>query len=215
MYQKKNNRKKPFNLIEELDYKEDSFSFTTNEQLRSKGIYYITDFIGNDNESWLDIHQDILLKHLNPTWQDDIQLIINSPGGYVSTGWALIDLLNWIRMDIRTIALGCCASLGACLACCGTLGKRFAAPNVELMIHGARLGHAEGNLHEMITITEAMRKEQEKDIQFWLSKSKYKTREQIISNFLNGQDQYFTAKEALSHGIIDGIIGENKTNKKK
>ena len=185
-----------------------AFDSSAQEELRNKGIYYITDFIGGDNNTWLEIHQDILLKHLSLKWHDDIQLIINSYGGYVSSGWALIDLLNWIRMDVRTIALGFCASQGACLACCGTIGKRIAAPNTSFMVHGARQGGVEGNVHELITIADSMVQEQERDMRFWLSQSKYRTKEEVTRYFLDGKDHYFTAEEAFKHGIIDGIVGQ-------
>ena len=54
--------------------------------------------------------------------KNHIQIIVNSVGGSVAEGMALIDLLDWVRMDIRTIAMGFCASMGTCIACCGTYG---------------------------------------------------------------------------------------------
>jgi ATP-dependent protease ClpP protease subunit len=91
-----------------LDVRLDS-DWSPSSELKKKGIYYITGEIGFN--SLLDIHQDILLKHMDPKWTDDIQLIINSYGGYVAEGYSLIDLLDWVRMDVRTIAIGFCGSM--------------------------------------------------------------------------------------------------------
>ena len=103
------------------------------ERLRNKGIFYIVGEI--DETNMMEMHQEILDKHLDPSWHDDIQLIINSGGGSAPDTWALIDLLDWIRMDVRTVGLGKCCSAGAMLLAAGTPGKRTAAKNLEIMLH--------------------------------------------------------------------------------
>lgn len=194
-------------LNRDKDEDKDLFS-SPREKLNDRGIYYITGYI--DEDELLDIHQDILLKHMDTTWQGDVQLVINSYGGLTSEGWALIDLLDWVRMDVRTIAIGYCASQGACLACCGTPGKRVIAPNTALMVHGAHWG-AEGTVQQMVAVTEQMKREHDRDVRFWLKHSKYTRREDIEKIFLHGKsDVFLEAEEAVKHGIIDGIIGQPK-----
>ena len=136
------------------------------EKLYEKGIYYITGEI--ETNSLLEIHQDILLKHLDPAWHDDIQFIINSVGGEVAEGWALIDLLDWVKMEVQTTGLGLCASLGAMLLASGTTGKRRLGRNASLMVHGASVGYAGGNYQQLVTLTEDMKQEQRRAIEFWI-----------------------------------------------
>ena len=174
------------------------------DPLFKKGIYYI---VGEVESGLLtSIQKDILLKHLDPQWNGDIQLFINTPGGDVAATWALVDLLDWIRMDVRTIGLGECYSAGACLLACGTKGKRFCSKNSSIMIHGASWHGLGGNRTEVLADLKNVDNEHNKDIQFWMKHSKYKTRKAIESKFLDGKDHYMTTEEALSHGIIDEVI---------
>src|SRR3989344_4793409 len=73
----------------------------------------------------------------------DIKLYINSPGGSVTAGMAIMDTMNIIKPDVSTICVGMAASMGAFLLAAGAKGKRFALPNSEIMIHQV-LGGAEG-----------------------------------------------------------------------
>ena len=92
---------------------EDEFEFVytdAEDALRNAGIYYITGEI--DTDSLLAIHQDILAKHIDPSWRNrEIQLVINSIGGEVSEGWMFLDLLDFVRMDVRTVGMGEICSL--------------------------------------------------------------------------------------------------------
>jgi ATP-dependent Clp endopeptidase proteolytic subunit ClpP len=190
------------------------------EELIKRGVYYITNTIETD--SLLQIHQDILLKHLDPyAWNvsDDVQLFINSYGGAVAETWALIDLLQWIRMDVKTTGVGACCSAGACLVACGTPGKRVLARNASVMIHGAS-GGLYGNVHQLASGMKEMKDEHDKDVTFWIQHSKYKTRTSVEKYLLDGKDHWFTAKEALDIGIVDAVVGldappQHKTPRRK
>lgn len=185
---------------------EDIELFSAREELTRRGIYYIAGQIEED--SLIDMHQDILLKHLNPKWNDDIQIIVNSPGGLASEGWALIDLLDWIKMDVRTVAIGCCASMASMLASAGTPGKRIIAANTSLMIHGCSWGSF-GRKADIAAVSQEMEREHEREIKFWIKNSKYSNRDEIEKYFLHGKnDQYFSAEEALEHGLFDHIAGK-------
>lgn len=173
------------------------------EELMKRGIYYITGEI--DKNTLLNIHQDIVLKHLDSKWKEDIQIFINSVGGDCAETWALIDLLSFVKMDIRTIGIGECLSAGACILATGTPGKRVASENLTVMVHGVSIEHMEGNKPQLLAQVKSITQEHDRDIRFWIKNSKYKTSKEIEKHFLCGTDQYFTAEEALSHGIVDII----------
>ena len=67
--------------------------------------------------------------------EKDINIYINSPGGMVTAGLAILDTMNYVKPDISTICVGLAASMGAVLLSAGTKGKRYALPNAEIMIH--------------------------------------------------------------------------------
>lgn len=173
------------------------------DELMKRGIYYVMDEI--DSSTIMTIHQDIILKHLDPKWRDDIQIIINSYGGTVDAGWALIDLLNWVKMDVKTVGLGVCASTAACLVACGTHGKRVISQNTTMLIHGASR-EAEGNIHQYVSVMKDMKDEHMRDVKFWLKHSRYETQAAVEERFLTGFDVYLTAEEALRHGIVDAVV---------
>jgi len=196
-------KKKKKDIKKGSDSKSDSY-LDSGEELTERGIYYISDHIETD--TLLKIHQDILLKHLSPTWKDDVTIIINTYGGDVAETWSLIDLLRWVRMDVRTTGMGACASAGACLVACGTPGKRLVTLHTEFMIHGAS-GGIHGNRQQLAAGMKYMEDEHQKDIRFWMRHSKYKTKEEVEKKFLDGQDKWMTAEEAYKHGVVDGVIG--------
>jgi len=173
------------------------------DQLKSKGIYYITGTINED--SLLDVHQDIILKHLDPAWVDDIQIIINTCGGLVAEGWALIDLLDWVRMDVKTVGLGECASTGACLLAAGTKGKRVISSNTSIMIHAAT-HYIGGDKPSLISQMKYVEEEYERDVNFWIKHSNLKNIKEVEKHLLTSKDVYLTGEQALAFGIVDSVI---------
>jgi ATP-dependent Clp protease protease subunit len=170
--------------------------------LRAKGIYYLTGEI--EEFSLMDIHADVLLKHLDPNWNEDIQFFINSPGGDCVPTWALLDLLEMVRMDVRTVGIGLCASAGAILLASGTKGKRSVSRNTSIMIHQFS-GGMMGNYAQLTAQVEDIRQEQQRHVEFWKTHSKFHTEEEVVKNLLTGADVYLTAEKALEFGIIDSI----------
>jgi ATP-dependent Clp protease protease subunit len=180
------------------------YTFSTEEDLWKKGIYYITGEI--EEGSLADIHQDILLKHLDPAWVDDVQIFINTVGGHVSEGWAFIDLLDYVRMDVRTVGLGEVCSLGSLILAAGSPGKRVSSPNTSIMIHSFYMeGYVQGNRHQMVSQMKSVEQEHLRHVRFWTTHSSHTTKEEVERAFLNGKDIYLTPEEAIQHGIIDGI----------
>lgn len=177
------------------------------EELVDKGIYYIS---GEIEEGTLkSIQEDMLLKHLDPKWTDDITIMVNSVGGDVAETWALIDLMEWVRFDVRTTGLGMCASAGACILAAGTKGKRTVAKNCSVMIHGIS-SYLGGNKQQIAHQQKYLVDEHNRDVKFWIEHSNFSNKEQIEEYFLKGFDVYLTPEEALKHGIIDEVQGRRK-----
>ena len=93
------------------------------------------------------------LRYLAAKSDRDIFMYINSPGGSVSDGLAIYDMINQISCDVVTIATGVAASMGAFLVAAGTPGKRFATPSVEIMIHQP-LGGVQGQATDISLVAE-------------------------------------------------------------
>ncbi len=87
----------------------------------------------NDATASLIVAQLLYLESQDP--EKDISLYINSPGGSVTAGMAIVDTMNYVKCDVATICMGMAASMGAFILSCGAKGKRSALPNAEIMIH--------------------------------------------------------------------------------
>jgi len=134
--------------------------------------------------------------------EKDIFLYINSPGGSVSDGMAILDTMNYIKPDVSTICLGQAASMGAVLLAAGAKGKRFAVPHARVMIHQV-MGGTQGQAADIeIQAKEILRvKKVLNDI---LVDATGKTYEQIEKD--SDRDYFMTAPEAKEYGIIDDVI---------
>lgn len=160
-------------------------------------------FVGsgiNEETASLIIAQLLFLEHEDP--KKDITMYINSPGGSVTAGMAIIDTMHFIKPDVSTVCVGMAASMGAMILSQGAPGKRFSLPNSEVMIHQP-LGGAEGQASD-IAIT-AKRILQMREILYkMLAKSTGKTYAQIEKD--SDRDYFMTADEAKKYGIVDKII---------
>lgn len=132
----------------------------------------------------------------------DISLYINSPGGIVDGGLAILDTMRYIKCDISTICVGMSASMSAVLLSAGTKGKRYALPNSRIMIHQP-LGGAQGQASDIKIQAEQILKMREKLNQI-LSTTTQKSLEQIEND--TNRDYYLTSDEALKYGIIDKVL---------
>lgn len=175
----------------------------TEEQLQSRGIYYI---VGDIELGGLkEIQQDILLKHLSPKWQDDIHIFINSPGGVLSETWALVDLLSTVKMDVWTTGIGEICSAGTILLAAGSPGKRRVMSNSGLMIHHFSTGHYD-SYPQLVAAAVGDKLEQERNERFWLTHSNLSTVQEVKEKLLTVTDNWLTPSQALSLGIIDEVI---------
>ena len=129
----------------------------------------------NDEVANVIIAQLLHLAHQDP--KKDISLYINSPGGHVHAGMAIIDTMNFIKPDVSTICVGMAASMGSMILSSGAKGKRFALPNSEVMIHQV-LGGAEGQASDIEIAAKHILKTKENLIKI-LSKNTGKSATQI------------------------------------
>lgn len=131
----------------------------------------------------------------------DIYLYINSPGGNVSSGFAIYDTMNYVKCDVCTICVGLAASMGAFLLSSGAKGKRFALPNSEIMIHQP-LGGAQGQASDIEIQAQHILKAKN-TINAILAKNTSQPIEKIAKD--TDRDFYMSAQEALEYGLIDKI----------
>ena len=134
----------------------------------------------------------------------DIKFYINTPGGSVTAGLAIYDTMQYVRADVSTICVGLAASMGATLLASGALGKRFALPNSEIMIHQV-MGGFEGQASDI-----KIRSEHILNIKDKLNKILAKHTGQSIAMIEKDtdRDRFMTTEEAKKYGIIDKIISK-------
>ena len=146
------------------------------------------------------------LLYLDSLNHDDISLYINSPGGSITAGMAIMDTMNFIKSDVSTICLGMAASMGAFLLSCGKKGKRYILPNAEVMIHQP-LGGVQGQATEIKIVAERILKLKEK-LNKILVKNTGKDLKTITTD--TERDYFLDSKEALEYGIVDKILEKKK-----
>ena len=144
------------------------------------------------------------LLYLDSISNDDITLMIDSPGGDIYTSLGLIDTMDMVKSDIITINIGLCASMAAIILSCGTKGKRKSLKRSRVMIHQP-LTSIEG--YKQATDIEIESKEMnslKKELYEILSERTGQTYKKVKKN--SERDYYLTTKKALKYGIIDIIL---------
>ena len=137
----------------------------------------------------------------------DIKLYIHSPGGSVTAGMAIFDVMNLIKSDVQTIGIGLCASMGAFLLSAGAEGKRFATPNCEIMIHQPLIsGGLSGQTTDIVIEAEHMKKIKENLTKIMANKADIEYDEMVE---LTERNNWLSAKEAAEigkKGLIDKVL---------
>ena len=137
----------------------------------------------------------------------EISFYINSPGGVVTSGLAILDTMNYIKCPVSTVVMGQAASMGSLLLCCGTKGRRFALPNARVMIHqpsGGFQGQAtdiEIHAKEILSIKARLNQ-----IYVEQTGQDLPTIERAME-----RDNFMTAEEAKKFGLIDEVILQRPT----
>jgi len=133
-----------------------------------------------------------------------ITLQINSPGGVITDGLAIIDTMHFIDAKIMTVALGQAASMAAVILGAGTKGMRAATQNAEVLLHQP-LGGASGQATEIQIMAQHIQKTKEKLTKI-LSKNSGQPFEKVLADC--ERDNYMSAEEALEYGLVDKIFYE-------
>lgn len=174
-------------------------SYDIYSRLLKERIIFISDEI-NDVTASLVVAQLLFLEAEDP--DKDIQLYINSPGGSITSGFAIYDTMQYIKPDVSTICIGMAASMGAFLLTAGAKGKRFALPNAEVMIHQP-LGGTRGQAEDIKIHAERILKSRDQ-INKILSDRTGQPLEKIERD--TDRDNFMSAEEAKEYGIIDEVI---------
>ncbi|KAK9267917.1 hypothetical protein L1049_010354 [Liquidambar formosana] len=163
-------------------------------------------FLGNSIDDFVAdaiISQLLLLDAQDPT--KDIRLFINSPGGSLSATMAIYDVVQLVRADVSTVALGIAASTAPIILGGGTKGKRLAMPNTRIMIHQP-LGGASGQAIDVeIQAREIMHNKN--NVTRIISAFTGRPFEQVQKDI--DRDRYMSPIEAVEYGIIDGVIDKD------
>jgi ATP-dependent Clp protease protease subunit len=144
--------------------------------------------------------QLLLLSAEDP--RGDISLYINSPGGSVSAGLAIYDIMRLIPNDVRTLAMGLAGSMAQFLLCAGTSGKRFSLPHAQVLMHQGSAGF--GGTAADVEIYAEQLERMGTTMTSLIAKHTGQPEETISRDSL--RDRWFSAEEARAYGIIDHIV---------
>ncbi len=162
----------------------------------------------DDTVSNLIMAQLLHLESEDP--EKDIYIYINSPGGSITSQFAIFDTMRYIKPDVATVCMGLAASAGAVILAAGTKGKRYCLPNSRVMLHQPA-GGIEGTSSD-IQIQAKLIDEMHKDLNGYLADFTGQDIEKINQD--TDRDYWMKAKEALDYGIVDEILstrdGESK-----
>lgn len=146
------------------------------------------------------VAQLLFLESENPN--ADISLYINSPGGDIAAGWAIMDTMQYIKSPVSTIGMGMVASMASVLLAAGEKGKRFALPNAEIMIHQP-LGGLQGQATDMEIGMRKMQMVKETITKQMADFTGKKVKE--VHDAME-RDNWMTAPQAKDFGIIDEVL---------
>ncbi len=156
----------------------------------------------NDDVANIVVTQLLQLNYENAS--KDIIMFINSPGGVVTAGMAIIDVMNLISAPVSTICMGQCSSMGATILAAGAKGKRFALKHSRVMIHQP-LGGFQGQVTDI-----ELHAEQAKKTKTMLTKSLSRSTGKAFEQVLHDceRDNYMDADEAVAYGLVDAILSD-------
>jgi len=168
--------------------------------LRDRIVMLDTDV--NEHTASLVVAQLLFLESEDP--DRDILFYINSPGGSVTAGMAILDTMNFIKPDVSTVVMGQACSMGSLLANAGAAGKRLILPNARHMIHQPS-GGAHGQATDIqIQAQEILKMKRYLTEIYVKNNSAGKTFEQLSADM--ERDFFMSAEEAVAYGLADRII---------
>jgi ATP-dependent Clp protease protease subunit len=157
----------------------------------------------SDQVANLIVAQLLYLAREDP--EKDISLYLNSPGGVVTSGFAIMDTMEHIPCDVSTICVGACASMGTVLLAAGQKGKRFALPNSTIHMHQP-LGGVQGQASDIEIAAREILRLQDRLRQLIADKTG-QPYERVARD--TDRDYYLTAEQAVEYGLIDEVLRAN------
>lgn len=170
-------------------------------RLLKERIIFLDEDVSSQSASVV-IAQLLFLQMEDPN--SDITMYINSPGGSINAGLAIVDTMNYLSCDISTVVIGTAASMGSVIASSGTKGKRYILPHSEFLIHQARVPGVSYSVNDDLQITAKHLDKSDKIITEILAKNTGKSYEQLERDM--ARDNWMSAKEAVDYGLCDEII---------
>ena len=184
-------------VIEQTSKGERSYDIFS--RLLKERIIFLTGPI-NDSVASVVSAQLLFLESDNP--KKDINFYINSPGGYVTSGLAMYDTMQFVKCDVSTIVIGQACSAGSLLSQAGTKGKRFALPHAKVMIHQPSGGYS-GQATDIDIHAQEILKTKKRLNEIYVKHTGQPI--DVIEKNME-RDKFFTSDEALEFGLIDKII---------
>jgi ATP-dependent Clp protease, protease subunit len=167
--------------------------------IKDYGIIFLSGEINRGTAE--SVCRDIIEFNLSGT-VEQIQLIINSPGGDCASGFAIIDLMEWSRLPVYTTGIGMIASMGLLVFMAGAKGRRVVTPRTSILSH--RFWGLAGGSHSQLL---AGRKEQdlthERIVDHYLRNTNIKSAEELEQHLLRDVDTWLSSKEAIRYGLAD------------
>ncbi|MCA9352137.1 ATP-dependent Clp protease proteolytic subunit [Patescibacteria group bacterium] len=164
-------------------------------------------FIGGNITA--DLANSVVAQLLHLEQEDaekDITIYVNSPGGSVDAGMAMIDTMQFIKPDVSTVCVGMAASMGAMILSQGVKGKRYVLPHSRVMIHQPMTG-VEGQASDIAITAEQILKIKQTLIDMMVEATGQK-KDQVEKDM--DRDYWMDASQAKKYGIVDGIISKRK-----
>ena len=184
-------------VVEKGEYGERSYDIYS--RMLKERIVFVTGPIHDDMANTI-VAQLLFLEAEDA--KADVHLYINSPGGSVTAGLAILDTMNAIKPDVSTICVGLAASMGSILLSSGAKGKRYALPNSEVMIHQP-WGGAQGQASDIEITARHILKTRDR-LNKILSKNTGKKLSQIEKDV--DRDFFMSAQEAQKYGLVDKVL---------
>tara|TARA_R110000772_G_scaffold35685_2_gene85921 strand:+ start:1462 stop:2004 length:543 start_codon:yes stop_codon:yes gene_type:complete len=168
-----------------------------NQQLEDRTIFLWG--MVNDKSARHVIDRLMYLDSLN---NDEIKLYVNSPGGYVTSGFSIYDTMQSVKSPVSTICTGLAASMGSIILSAGEKGRRFIQPHAQVMIHQPS-GGARGPASDIEISAQEIVKTKELSARI-LAKNCGQKYDKVMKDF--NRDHWLGAEESLAYGIVDGIL---------
>jgi len=174
-------------------------SYDIYSRLLEDRIIFLRDAIDDDVANVV-IAQILFLAAKDPS--KDIRLYINSPGGIITAGVAIYDIMRFVKCDVATICIGQAASMAAVLLSAGADGKRSALPNSRILLHQAS-GGSQGQASDVRIHTEELLRMRDLLVKI-LAEHTGKQKRTIQKD--TDRDYFMSAQEAIEYGLIDRIV---------